>query len=194
MKEKKNKRLYLISIPIVFVILLAIIFFPSDSENKVKIETSKGDIIVELNEKVAPITVENFKQYIEENFYDGTVFHRVISGFMIQGGGFETTGRQKQTYDPIKLESNNGLSNERYTIAMARTPVPNSATSQFFINTKDNTFLDYNPTNPGYAVFGKVIKGFDVVDEIEKAQTTTKYGAMENWPLEEIIIEKVELI
>ena len=192
--KKNNKRLYLISIPILVVVLLAIIFFPTTSGNKVKIETSKGDIIIELNLEAAPVTVENFKRYAEEGYYDGLVFHRVISDFMIQGGGFESTGQPKQTHNPIVLESNNGLSNEKYTIAMARTNVPNSATSQFFINTKDNTFLDYTPTNSGYAVFGKVIKGFDVVDEIEKVQTTTKYGYMADWPIEDIIIEKVELM
>jgi len=183
----------MISISIIFIILLAIIFFPTPSQDKVKIETSKGNIIIELNSEAAPITVKNFKSYIGENFYDNTVFHRVINGFMIQGGGFIETGQQKQTHNAIILESNNGLSNEKYTIAMARTNIPNSATSQFFINTKDNTFLDYTSTNPGYAVFGKVIQGFEIVDEIEKAQTTTKNG-MTDWPVEDIIIQKVELI
>lgn len=171
---------------------LFLIILPS-MNNKVKLETSKGDIIIELYQNEAPITVENFKTYVGEEFYDGTVFHRVIEGFMIQGGGFTETGKQKQTHNPIILESNNGLSNEKYTISMARTINPNSATSQFFINTADNTFLDYGARDQGYAVFGKVIDGFEVVDEIEKVQTTTKNG-MPDWPIEEIIIEKIELI
>jgi len=117
----------------------------------------------------------------------------VISDFMIQGGGFTKTGQKKQTHNPIILESNNGLSNKEYTIAMARTNVPNSATSQFFINTANNFGLDYGVRDKGYAVFGKVIDGFDVVDEIEMVQTTTKYGG-QNWPVEEIIIQKVEFL
>jgi peptidyl-prolyl cis-trans isomerase B (cyclophilin B) len=194
MKKKKSKKLFFISISIIFIILLAIFLFPNSSQDKIKIQTSKGDIIIELNSKAAPKTVENFKTYVEEGFYDGTVFHRIIPDFMIQGGGFIDNGQQKQTHDPIILESNNGLSNKKYTIAMARTNSPNSATSQFFINTKDNSFLDYTPINPGYAVFGKVINGFEIVDEIEKSQTTTKHGYMADWPIEEIIIEKITFI
>jgi cyclophilin family peptidyl-prolyl cis-trans isomerase len=171
---------------------LFLIILPTTS-NQVKIQTSKGNIILELYPDKAPITVENFKTYIEEDFYDETVFHRVISGFMIQGGGFTETGLKKQTHDPIILESNNGLSNEKYTIAMARTINPNSATSQFFINTNDNSGLDYGVRDQGYAVFGKVIKGFEIVDEIEKTQTTNKNG-MQDWPVEEIIIQKVEFL
>jgi len=154
------------------------------------IETSMGNIEVELEMDKAPITTDNFMNYVESGFYEGTIFHRVIPNFMVQGGGFSPNGSQKSTLKPIKLESQNGLKNLRGTIAMARTNVPDSATSQFFINTKDNSFLDYAPGNPGYAVFGKVVKGMDVVDAIEKIKTTTK-GYYEDWPVEDIIIKKV---
>ncbi len=160
----------------------------SDS-NKVKIETNKGDIILQLYPEKSPITVENFKTYVKESFYDGTVFHRVISGFMIQGGGYTSDGKEKPTHNPIKLESNNGLSNERGTIAMARTMTLDSATSQFFINVADNTFLDYGVRDEGYAVFGKVTKGMDVVDSIAKVQTDSN-----DLPREEIRIIKVSFI
>ena len=160
---------------------------------KVLMKTSLGDIIIELYPNKAPITVENFLTYVNENFYDDTVFHRVISGFMIQGGGYTENGNEKKTHDAIKLESNNGLSNERGTIAMARTMIANSATSQFFINTNDNDFLDYGVRDAGYAVFGKVIDGMDIVEMIEAVQTATKYGASD-WPVENVIIESVELL
>jgi len=163
-----------------------------NTSNIVVIETTKGNIEVELNSSASPITVKNFKTYVSAGFYDGTVYHRVIPGFMIQGGGFLPNGNQKEVMSPIKLESNNGLSNLTGTIAMARTNVPDSATSQFFINTKDNTFLDYvNASNPGYAVFGKVISGMDVVYEIEKVSTTTKYGMYQDWPVDNIVINRV---
>ena len=153
-------------------------------------ETSKGNIEIELYPEKAPITVANFLEYVDSNFYSNLIFHRVISGFMIQGGGFESNGSQKQTKNPIKLETNKGLSNLTGTIAMARTKVPDSATSQFFINTVDNLGLDYSTQDPGYAVFGKVISGMDVVYEIEKVETTTKSGH-ENWPVEDVVILKV---
>jgi len=129
-------------------------------------ETNKGTIEIGLDRENAPITVENFVNYVEAGHYDGTIFHRVISDFMIQGGGFTADGNQKSTEAPIKLESQNGLSNDRGTVAMARTVVEDSATSQFFINVVDNDFLNYAPGNPGYAVFGRVVKGMDVVDKI----------------------------
>lgn len=157
--------------------------------NTVTLETSKGDIQIELNIEAAPKTVENFLQYVNEGHYDGTVFHRVIGTFMIQGGGFTPDGQQKAVRDPIKLASNNGLKNTVGTIAMARTNDPDSATSQFFINVADNGFLDYAPGNPGYTVFGKVISGMDIVDSIKGVSTTTKNG-MADWPEEEIIIKK----
>jgi len=196
MKKKSFFNKYKISITIVIILLLSEILFVSlsNKHDEVLIKTNKGDIVIELYENKAPITVENFKTYVNEGFYSGLVFHRVIKDFMVQGGGFEINGVQKETRAPIVLESNNGLSNEKYTIAMARTNSPNSATSQFFINTNDNTFLDYGLRDQGYAVFGKVVKGFDVVDEIENSQTTTKYGYMKNWPVEDIIIESVTIL
>lgn len=141
--------------------------------NKVRFKTSEGDIVVELNAEKAPITVANFLKYVNKEHYDGTVFHRVIDGFMIQGGGMAMSGGrlvEKPTGQGIKNESNNGLKNEVGTIAMARTPVPDSATAQFFINVNDNVSLNY-PSGGGYAVFGKVIEGMDVVNKIKGVQT-----------------------
>ena len=145
----------------------------------VKLETTMGDIVIELNEEKAPVTVQNFLNYVRDGFYDGTIFHRVIPNFMIQGGGFNDQMMQKNTQDPIKNEADNGLANERGTIAMARTQDPNSATAQFFINHKDNAFL--NHTKPdiqgwGYCVFGKVSEGMDVVDAIADVSTTNRSG------------------
>ena len=153
------------------------------------LETSKGTIEIELNRTAAPTTVENFIQYVKDGHYDNTVFHRVIKSFMVQGGGFTEDGNQKRTRAPIKIESNNGLKNIKGTIAMARTADPNSATSQFFINTADNDFLNYGYRDAGYTVFGKVITGMDVITKIESAQTATKHG-MQDWPKEEILIKK----
>ena len=167
------------------------------------IETSLGIIEIELDRQNAPITVENFVNYANSGFFEGLVFHRVISGFMIQGGGFDTEGTYKTPNDPIVNEANNRLSNLEGTIAMARTNDPNSATSQFFINTVDNSFLDYQgPDSPGYAVFGKVIKGMNIVRDIEAVTTTVKEGyfpdfsfnqPLENWPVEDIVIIKVSI-
>lgn len=163
----------------------------NEMKNKIiVIETSKGIIEVELEMDKAPITTDNFINYVESGYYENTIFHRVIPNFMVQGGGFLANGSQKSTLKPIKLESQNGLKNLRGTIAMARTNVPDSATSQFFINTRDNSFLDYAPGNPGYAVFGKVVTGMNVIDAIEKVKTTTK-GYYENWPTEDVVIKKV---
>ncbi|MFH1181808.1 MAG: peptidylprolyl isomerase [Candidatus Woesearchaeota archaeon] len=155
----------------------------------VVLETNKGNIEIMLDSKSAPISVANFLQYVNEGFYDGTVFHRVISGFMIQGGGFTTEGVEKQTHDAIKLESKNGLKNLIGTVAMARTSVPDSATSQFFINVANNGFLDYRPGNDGYAVFGKVTSGMDVVQSIARVKTGDN-GPNENWPVEDVVIIK----
>lgn len=161
-----------------------------EDSNKVLIETNHGNIIVELYPDKAPITVENFKKYVSEDFYTETIFHRVIDGFMIQGGGIDAeTGEEKSTHKPIKLESKNGLENDRGTIAMARTMVPDSATAQFFINTKDNDFLNYKIGNDGYAVFGKVIKGMDVVDKIEKVQTNSQ-----DKPLKNVVIKRIYFV
>lgn len=156
---------------------------------QVVLETSKGDITLELFDDKAPITVENFLQYVDGGHYDGTIFHRVIPDFMIQGGGFDTDMQQKPTRDPIKNEADNGLSNEPYTVAMARTQVVDSATSQFFINTADNVFLDHGSRDFGYAVFGKVVDGVDIVDAINEVDTGSRAGHRDV-PMEMITIEK----
>lgn len=162
---------------------------------QVIIQTNMGNIEVELNPGKAPKTVKNFLRYVDGNFYDGTIFHRVIYGFMIQGGGYTKDMDQKKTFEPIAIESHNGLKNERGTVAMARTGDPNSATSQFFINTRDNYALNYSaPTmrGYGYTVFGKVVQGMDVVDKIEIVNTATR-GDMDDVPVKPIIIEKISL-
>ena len=153
----------------------------------VVLTTSMGNIEIKLATKEAPVTTENFLSYVEDDYFDGTIFHRVIPGFMIQGGGFNPDGTQKTTGDPIALESDNGLKNERGTIAMARTNNPDSATSQFFINLVDNAFLDKSSGSDGYAVFGEVVEGLDVVDAIAGVKTSTK-GAFQDWPEEDIVI------
>ena len=156
----------------------------------VSMKTSAGEIVVELDAAKAPRTVDNFLQYVKTGFYNGTVFHRVIRGFMIQGGGYTPQGAEKATRGPIEIESSNGLKNRRYTIAMARTADPNSATAQFFINAKDNRFLDYPGQDGfGYTVFGKVIKGSEVVDQIEAVETDRR-----DKPVKPVIIESVTLI
>lgn len=161
---------------------------------KVKLQTSMGDIVIELDEQKAPITCINFLAYVKEGFYDGTVFHRVIPKFMIQGGGMTVDLAQKPTLASIKNESTNGLKNDRGTIAMARTDNPDSATSQFFINLVNNTFLDYaSAAKPGYAVFGKVVEGMDIVDKIAAVQTTTK-GMNQNVPVTPIIIQSAKIV
>ena len=159
------------------------------SKETVVIETSTGTIEVELEREKAPATVSNFLSYVNSGFYDGTIFHRVMPGFMAQAGGFTPDGTQKPTSQPIKLESNNGLKNKVGTIAMARTSVPDSATSQFFINLADNSFLDYAPGNDGYAVFGSVISGMEVAKSIEAVKTSNK-GAYSDWPVEDVVITK----
>lgn len=153
----------------------------------VVMKTSMGDITLELDSTNAPQTVNNFLSYVDDEFYDGTIFHRVIDGFMVQGGGFTPDGNQKSTKDPIFLESKNGLTNDTGTIAMARTNAPNSATAQFFINLKDNDFLNYAPSNPGYAVFGKVAAGMDVVNSIRQVKTGV-FQQYRDWPVEPVTI------
>jgi cyclophilin family peptidyl-prolyl cis-trans isomerase len=173
--------------------LLGVGFAAGQEKNPVVvIETSKGTIKVELDEKKAPITVKNFLQYVDDKHYDGLIFHRVMKGFMIQGGGFDPDMSQKATKDPIKNESTNGLSNARGTIAMARTNVPDSATSQFYINHVDNQKLDQANAGDGvgYCVFGKVIEGMDVVDKIADVETTTKKGH-QNVPSEDVVIKSI---
>ncbi|ABR54358.1 peptidyl-prolyl cis-trans isomerase cyclophilin type [Methanococcus vannielii SB] len=156
-----------------------------------EIKTNMGSMKLKLFDDKAPITVKNFKKYAETGFYDEIIFHRVIKGFMAQGGGFTKDGLQKDTFEPIKNEAKNGLSNKRGTIAMARTNAINSATSQFFINTVDNAFLNYqNDQNYGYAVFGEMIEGFDVLDKIELVKTGNR-GYFQDWPVTDVIIEKV---
>lgn len=156
----------------------------------VVMETSLGNVTIELDPTSAPVTVANFLSYVDAKAYDGTVFHRVISNFMIQGGGFTPDGNQKPTEAPIMLESQNGLKNEIGTIAMARTNSPNSATSQFFINVSKNDFLNYTTGNPGYAVFGKVTSGMEVVNQIRQVPTTTRNG-MADWPKEDVVIKTI---
>ena len=162
----------------------------------VKMETSKGTIVLELDAANAPVTVENFLTYVREGFYDGTIFHRVISNFMIQGGGFTSDMTQKPTHDPIRNEANNGLGNDTGTIAMARTNDPHSATAQFFINVRDNQFLNFSGESMqgwGYAVFGKVTEGMEVVNAIRDVPTTTR-GPFQDVPAETVTIEKVSIV
>ncbi len=158
--------------------------------NVVEIKTSMGTIKLELYPDKAPITVANFKAYAKDGFYDGTIFHRVIASFMIQGGGYDKSMNRKDTKAAIKNEASNGLKNTTGTIAMARTSDPDSATAQFFINTKDNPSLDYSKTNPGYCVFGKVVEGLDVVQKIEAVKTGSKNG-MRDVPVEQVVIESI---
>lgn len=161
---------------------------------RVVLSTSEGDITIELNGAKAPKTVENFLAYVKSGHYDGTIFHRVIDGFMIQGGGFTPDMKQKPTKAPIPLESKNGLKNERGTIAMARTSVPDSATSQFFINVVDNANLDYpKPDGNGYAVFGKVVAGMEVVDKIRVVPTTSA-GGHQNVPAKPVLIRAARIV
>jgi peptidyl-prolyl cis-trans isomerase A (cyclophilin A) len=159
----------------------------------VLMSTSKGDIKIELYPDKAPISVENFLRYAKNGFYDGTIFHRVIPGFMIQGGGFTPDMNQKPTGDPIKNEADNGLKNDKGNIAMARTNVVDSATSQFFINQANNDFLNHGSRDFGYAVFGKVVDGMDVVDKIAVVKTGSK-GFHQDVPEEPVIIESIKLI
>ncbi|ABB75180.1 peptidyl-prolyl cis-trans isomerase B (cyclophilin B) [Nitrosospira multiformis ATCC 25196] len=162
----------------------------------IRLQTNYGDIMLELDHEKAPVTVQNFIDYVNSGYYDNTIFHRVIDGFMIQGGGFEPGMIQKKTRAPIANEAGNGLKNDKYTIAMARTSDPHSATGQFFINVKDNDFLNYkSPTAQGYGycVFGKVVEGMDVVDKIKKVKTGTRSGH-QDVPVENAILEKAEVI
>ncbi len=162
----------------------------------VEMTTSAGTIRIELDDAKAPVSVANFVDYVNRGHYDGTVFHRVIKGFMIQGGGFEPGLKQKPTGAPIANEANNGLRNDRYTIAMARTSAPHSATAQFFINTTDNDFLNFKSESPqgwGYAVFGKVVAGTEVVDAIEGVKTGRR-GMHDDVPVDDVVIQRVVCI
>lgn len=168
----------------------------SETNPKVKMVTSKGEIIIELAADKAPGTVENFLTYVKDGFYEGTIFHRVIDGFMIQGGGMKPNMFEKKTRAPIKNEADNGLKNERGTLAMARTQEVDSATSQFFINLDDNDFLDHQNKTPagyGYAVFGRVIEGMETVDAIRQVRTGTK-GMHQDVPVEPVTIDQITLL
>lgn len=167
-----------------------------DDRPRVRIDTSAGSILLELYPQRAPKTVANFKDYVREGFYAGTIFHRVIPGFMIQGGGFTADMTPKETREPVTNEADTGLANERGTIAMARTSDPHSATSQFFVNLKDNDFLDHRDKTPrgwGYCAFGRVIEGMDVVDRIAQVETQ-RQGRHENVPVEPIVIESAQIV
>jgi peptidyl-prolyl cis-trans isomerase A (cyclophilin A) len=161
---------------------------------KVRLDTSLGEIVIELDAAKAPKTVANFVEYVKAGHYEGTVFHRVIPNFMIQGGGFDADMKQKATRAPIPLESRNGLNNVRGSVAMARTSVPDSATAQFFVNLKDNAFLDAanTPDGTGYAVFGKVVSGMDVVDKIQAVPTGNR-GPYQNVPATPVVIRKASV-
>jgi peptidyl-prolyl cis-trans isomerase B (cyclophilin B) len=168
----------------------------SDTQTKVKLTTSLGEIIIQLNTEKAPVSSANFLTYVNEGFYNGTIFHRIIPDFMAQGGGFDTSFNQKAVHAPIKNEANNGLTNSRSTLAMARTNDPNSATAQFFINYKDNSFLNHTSQTSsgwGYAVFGEVIEGMDIVDAMAK-QATGNRGGHQDVPKTDIVIEKAEVV
>lgn len=162
----------------------------------VRLTTSMGEIVLELNSGAAPETVANFLEYVKAGHYDGTIFHRVVAGFMIQGGGMDGGMKERETRAPVKNEAQNGLVNDKYTLAMARTNDPHSATAQFFINTKDNAFLNFSSENLrgwGYAVFGRVVEGRKVVDAIENVETTSR-SYHDDVPVEQVTIEKAEAL
>ena len=164
--------------------------------SNVKIQTSMGDLIIELDAEKAPLTAENFLQYVRDGFYVNTVFHRVIDGFMVQGGGFEPGMKQKPVRAPIKNEAGNGLKNDAYTVAMARTSDPHSATAQFFFNVVNNNFLNFRAANAdgfGYCVFGKVVEGRDVIDKIKAVPTGTR-GFHQDVPANDVVIKKAEVV
>ncbi|QUJ66772.1 peptidylprolyl isomerase [Photobacterium sp. GJ3] len=169
--------------------------FSAHAATQVAVETSLGEFVVELNEEKAPISSKNFLRYVEDGSYVGTVFHRVIPGFMAQGGGFDAEFNRRPSYDPIKNESDNGLSNQRATLAMARTQVADSATRQFYINYQNNTFLDGQAGKVGYAVFGKVVKGFSVIEKMAQVPTTTVRSiGMKDVPQQPIVIKAIHIL
>ncbi len=182
-------------LPKIMLALVMSLSIPLSFANpQVLFKTTKGDFVVELDEVKAPKTVDNFLNYVKSGFYSGTIFHRVINGFMVQGGGFTKDMQQKTTRPPIEIESKNGLKNNKYTIAMARTNDPNSATAQFFVNVKDNAMLDYPSRDGfGYTVFGKVISGMATIDEIKFAETTTR-NRMADVPVEPITIQSATIV
>jgi peptidyl-prolyl cis-trans isomerase B (cyclophilin B) len=171
-------------------------FAKAKKQTMVKLKTNFGDITINLNAEKAPATVANFLEYAKNGFYSNTIFHRVINGFMIQGGGFEPGMKQKPTKDPIKNEADNGLKNEKYTLAMARTNDPHSATAQFFINVENNEFLNFKSPTPqgwGYCVFAEVVEGKDIVDKIVAVKTSSK-GFHQDVPIEDVVIQGIEII
>ena len=173
-----------------YLLSISLLIYSENSE-KLNIETSHGNIVIEIYPEKAPITVKNFLNYVDKGFYNGTIFHRIIDGFMIQGGGFNKDMTEKETDAPIKNEASNGLKNAPYTIAMARTSVPDSATSQFFINVANNSFLDYpGQDGAGYCVFGKVIDGIGTVIKMGKLTTTTRNG-MSDVPIKRVTIKSI---
>jgi peptidyl-prolyl cis-trans isomerase B (cyclophilin B) len=187
---------------LLLTLAVLVMVFPAEAAEKnavkpvVQLDTTEGQIVVELYPEKAPVTVRNFLAYVDSQFYDGTIFHRVIPDFMIQGGGFTIQFKRKQTREPIRNEAANGLTNERGTIAMARTQDPNSATAQFFINTKDNDFLNFRDQTPqgfGYTVFGRVVKGMDVVDRISFVRTT-RIGSYSDVPVEQVVIRSIKRV
>lgn len=195
MISRRNSALALTSLALAAIFSVATPAAAQDANApKVKLSTSMGDIVVQLDPAKAPKTVENFLQYVKDKHYDGTIFHRVIDGFMVQGGGFTADMAQKPVRAPIVLEAQNGLKNDTYTIAMARTSVPDSATAQFFINVKDNAMLNARqPSGDGYAVFGKVVQGSDVVDKI-KAVATGNKGGHQNVPSSPVTITSATVV
>jgi peptidyl-prolyl cis-trans isomerase B (cyclophilin B) len=193
---KHGLKLLCLGLAIIMTLSAAFALAAERKKVLVKLETSLGDITLELNEEKAPVTTANFLQYVKDGFYDGTIFHRVINGFMIQGGGFGADMRQKMTKGGIQNEADNGLKNDNYTVAMARTQDPHSASAQFFINVADNDFLNHTAKSMegwGYAVFGKVVEGQDVVDKIKAVPTRTN-GFHQDVPKEPVVINKAEVI
>ena len=190
-----RNRLLLAAFPLTLLCGLAEPAAAAQNDPRVELDTSMGKIVVQLAPERAPITVQNFLRYVEEGHYNGTIFHRVIAGFMIQGGGFTTAMVEKPTHDPIPLEARGGLRNDTYTIAMARTSYPHSATSQFYINVADNDFLnaDQAQDGQGYAVFGRVGSGTDTVDKIAAVKTGVK-NRMSDVPLEPVVIKSAKVL
>ena len=194
MNKCSPRRFFIASCSALALTLLSPISFAQNTISRVKFDTTQGNFTVEVDSAKAPITVANFLRYVEKKYYDGTIFHRVIPGFMIQGGGFDKDMKQKDTDKPIVIESKNGLKNSVGTLAMARTMDPNSATSQFFINVADNGMLDYpGQDGHGYAVFGKVTEGMDVVMKIVGVPSGS-YGGHQNVPKSPVIITKAALV
>lgn len=182
---------FFLILALVMVAQMAVASVANAANPIVVMKTSMGTVKIELFEEKAPISVKNFLTYVDDKFYDETIFHRVIPNFMIQGGGFNVKGdEKKKTRDPIKNEAANGVANDRGTLAMARTNDPDSATAQFFVNVKDNAFLNRSAQGAGYAVFGRVIEGMDVVDKIKAVKTATN-GSNGDWPVEDVKIESI---